>query len=88
MALDPRPPVVRRATLINVVAQHTYADVVLTGALIPRRQVVSNEKCNVCHGALGTTTGSNTLADAFHGGARNTVEACVLCHDQNRIRRR
>jgi OmcA/MtrC family decaheme c-type cytochrome len=45
---------------------------------------VSNDKCNVCHGALGTTSGSNTLANAFHGGARNTVEACVLCHDQNR----
>jgi hypothetical protein len=38
----------------------------------------------VCHGALGTTSGSNTLANAFHSGARNTVEACVLCHDQNR----
>jgi len=43
--------------------------------------VVSNEKCNVCHGALGTTTGSNTVAEAFHGGARNTVESCALCHD-------
>ena len=71
-------------SLINVVVQNTYADVALTGALKPRRQVVSNEKCNVCHGALGTTSGSNTLANAFHGGARHTVEACVLCHDQNR----
>ncbi len=82
-ALDPRPPV-SPPTLTNVVAQHTYADVVLSGPLTPRRQVVSNEKCNVCHGALGTTSGSNTLAEAFHGGARNTVEACVLCHDPNR----
>jgi len=70
---------------VNVVAQHTYADVVLSGALNPRRQIVSNEKCNVCHGALGTTSGSNTLANAFHGGARNTVEACMVCHDQNRM---
>ena len=46
--------------LINVVAQNTYADVVLTGTMNPRRQVVSNEKCSVCHAALGTTTGSNT----------------------------
>ena len=83
VALDPRPPVTPR-TLVNVVAQHTYADVVLSGPSNPRRQVVSNEKCNVCHGALGTTTGSNTQAEAFHGGARNTVESCVLCHDQNR----
>jgi hypothetical protein len=83
-AADPRPEVSPR-TLINVVAQHSYKDVVLSGAANPRRQVVSNEKCNVCHGALGTTSGSNTLAEAFHSGARNTVESCALCHDQNRV---
>ena len=82
-ATDPRPEVVPR-TLINTVAQHTYKDVVLSGTLQPRREVVSNDRCNVCHGALGTTSGSNTLAEAFHGGARNTVEACVVCHDANR----
>jgi OmcA/MtrC family decaheme c-type cytochrome len=85
-ALDPRPLASPPAS-INVVAQHTYADVVLSGAANPRRQVVSNEKCNVCHGALGTTTGSNSnpkKTEAFHSGARNTVEACSLCHDQNR----
>ena len=83
-ASDPRPEVTPR-TLVNVVVQHTYADVVLSGAANPRRQVVANQKCNVCHGALGTTTGSNTKAEAFHGGARNTVEACVICHDQGRF---
>jgi OmcA/MtrC family decaheme c-type cytochrome len=83
-AADPRPEV-SPTTLVNVVVQHTYSDVAISGALNPRRQVVSNDKCNVCHGALGTTSGSNTLAEAFHSGARNTVEACVLCHDQNRF---
>ena len=82
--IDPRPPVVP-TTLINVVAQNTFADVVLTGPMNPRRQVVSNEKCSVCHAALGTTTGSNTKAYAFHDGARHTVESCALCHDQNRM---
>ena len=82
-ATDPRPEVVPRE-LVNTVVQHTYHDLALTGAAIPRRVVVSNEKCNTCHGALGTTSGSNTLANAFHGGARNTVEACVMCHDPNR----
>lgn len=77
---DPRPEVQPR-TLINVVVQNTHKDFVISGAMNPRRQVVSNEKCNVCHGALGTTTGSNTVAEAFHGGARNTVESCALCHD-------
>jgi OmcA/MtrC family decaheme c-type cytochrome len=70
--------------LVNVVVQHANKDVALTGSLNPRRAVVSNEKCNVCHGALGTTSGSNTLANAFHSGARNTIEACTLCHDSNR----
>lgn len=83
-AADPRPPVVP-TTLVNVVVQHSYKDVALSGTLQPRREVVSNDKCNVCHGALGTTSGSNTLAEAFHGGARNTVEACVVCHDPNRM---
>jgi OmcA/MtrC family decaheme c-type cytochrome len=81
---DPRPEDTPR-TLINVVVQHANKDVLLSGELQPRRQVVSNEKCNVCHGALGTTSGSNTLADAFHSGARNTVESCNLCHDENRF---
>jgi OmcA/MtrC family decaheme c-type cytochrome len=36
----------------------------------PRRQVVSTEKCNSCHTAL-----------ALHGGNRNRVEQCVLCHN-------
>ncbi|MGZ8253332.1 MAG: multiheme c-type cytochrome, partial [Burkholderiaceae bacterium] len=83
-ALDPRPPVTP-TTLVNVVVQHSFADVTLSGSLTPRREIVSNDKCNVCHGALGTTSGSNTLANAFHGGARNTVESCALCHDQNRV---
>lgn len=71
----------------NVVVQHTFKDVLLSGnAMNPRRVIVSNEKCNVCHGALGTTSGSNSSAvdSAFHSGARNTVETCVVCHDANR----
>ena len=83
-ATDPRPEVVPRE-LVNTVVQHTFKDFAISGPVIPRREIVSNEKCNVCHGALGTTSGSNTLANAFHGGARNTVEACVMCHDVNRM---
>ena len=73
-------------TRVNTLVQNTHADFVISGtpAMPPRRQVVSNAKCNDCHGALGSTSGSNTLANAFHDGARNTVEACALCHDANR----
>lgn len=82
-SLEPRPAVVPEV-LVNVVVQHDFEDVALTGAVQQRRVIVSNDKCNACHGALGTTSGSNTLANAFHSGARNTVEACVVCHDANR----
>lgn len=73
-------------TTVSTLAQNTYADFVISGttAMPARRQVVSNDKCNACHGSLGATSGANTLANAFHGGARNTVEACVICHDANR----
>jgi OmcA/MtrC family decaheme c-type cytochrome len=83
-ATDPRPEVTPR-TLVNVVVQNTFKEFTISGALQPRRTVVATEKCNVCHGALGTTSGSNTLAEAFHGGARNIVEACVVCHDPNKV---
>jgi OmcA/MtrC family decaheme c-type cytochrome len=83
-ATDPRPEAVP-LELVNVVVQNTHVDIPLSGPLVPRRTIVANEKCNACHGALGTTSGANTLANAFHGGARNIVEACVMCHDPNRM---
>jgi OmcA/MtrC family decaheme c-type cytochrome len=83
-ATDPRPAVVP-TVLVNTVVQHAYQEVALSGTLQPRRSIVANEKCNACHSALGTTSASNTLANAFHSGARNLVEACVTCHDANRV---
>ena len=82
-ATEPRPEVVPRE-YVSTVVQHSHLELALSGTLAPRRTVVATEKCNACHGALGTTSGSNTLANAFHGGARDIVEACVLCHDVNR----
>ncbi len=38
----------------------------------PRRQVVSVAKCNNCHSFL-----------SLHGGNRNQIEQCVLCHNPN-----
>jgi len=82
-AADPRPVVPGK--FVNTVAQHTFKDLILSGPLQPRRVIVSNDKCNVCHGALGTTSGSNTADSAFHDGGRNTIEACAVCHDANRM---
>ena len=39
-------------------------------ALEPRRKVVDLAKCNSCHVNL-----------SLHGGSRNTIEACVTCHN-------
>ena len=83
-AANPRPPV-DGSSRVNTLAQNTFKEFAITGDLNPRRVIVSNDKCNACHGALGATSGSNTLANAFHSGARNTVEACVVCHDPNRM---
>jgi OmcA/MtrC family decaheme c-type cytochrome len=39
------------------------------GSATPRRQVVSQQKCNLCHGRLEE-----------HGRSRHNVEYCVFCH--------
>lgn len=39
-------------------------------AVTPRRKIVTTEKCNVCHASL-----------SLHGGSRNQIEQCVLCHN-------
>ncbi len=39
-------------------------------AVAPRRTVVAEANCNNCHVAL-----------SLHGGLRNNVEYCVLCHN-------
>ncbi len=70
---------------MNTGVQHAYTELALSGTLQARRSIVANEKCNVCHSALGAASGSNTLANAFHSGARTIVEACVVCHDANRV---
>jgi OmcA/MtrC family decaheme c-type cytochrome len=43
------------------------------GSLVqPRRTVVSLQNCNSCHSSLSA-----------HGGNRNQIEMCVLCHNPN-----
>jgi OmcA/MtrC family decaheme c-type cytochrome len=71
---------------INVSVQNTYKDVALdgTGPAVARRDIVSDDNCNLCHGLLGTGSGSNTLSNAFHSGARDSVLECPVCHDANR----
>jgi OmcA/MtrC family decaheme c-type cytochrome len=42
-----------------------------------RRQIVDNNKCLSCHGALG-------VAPTFHAGQRNDGQTCAFCHNPNR----
>lgn len=44
--------------------------VALSGAVTPRRTSVTTAKCNECHDAL-----------ALHGGQRQNIEECVICHN-------
>jgi OmcA/MtrC family decaheme c-type cytochrome len=82
--VNPRPEV-SPGVQANILVQHTSSELALSGALQARRTIVSNDKCNACHSNLGAASGSNTLANAFHSGGRDTVEACILCHDANRV---
>ena len=47
-----------------------------------RRQIVSNDACNNCHGILGLPLGAGDKPD-FHKGARNNSEGCAICHNAN-----
>jgi OmcA/MtrC family decaheme c-type cytochrome len=69
---------------VNVPVLNSYQEFALDGALQSRRVVVSDAKCNACHALLGTASGSNTLENAFHRGARNSVQSCPICHNANR----
>ena len=47
-----------------------------------RRQLVSNDNCNTCHGILGLPTGAGE-EPGFHKGVRNNSEICSVCHNAN-----
>lgn len=69
------------ANRIRVPVQNAFSEFSVDDSpLNPRRVVVSDAKCNSCHGLLGTATGSNTVANAFHRGERSSVVACPVCH--------
>ncbi|MGO9446645.1 MAG: OmcA/MtrC family decaheme c-type cytochrome [Thiobacillaceae bacterium] len=77
-----RVPVAPAAN-VNVPMRNQFVDFSLDGTGAARRIVVSNAACEACHGMLGTASGSNTLANAFHSGAGNSVAGCPICHDAN-----
>jgi OmcA/MtrC family decaheme c-type cytochrome len=49
-----------------------YYATVTDAEVMPRREVVTMDQCNVCHDTL-----------AFHGGQRFNVKECLICHRPN-----
>ena len=50
------------------------------------RDVVANTNCEACHRKLGGIPGLSGAEDAaaFHGGGRNNVQYCAVCHTEQR----
>ena len=64
-----------------------YDFIPATGAKAPSgREMADNGNCNSCHQKLGGIPGGNSDAQvaAFHGGGRNTIQYCVICHTEQR----
>ncbi len=71
-AVDPiQPKVVQEA------APNTLVTFTVDGsAPVARREVVGDEQCASCHGQF-------SVDFSVHGNLRNTLEACVVCHNPN-----
>jgi OmcA/MtrC family decaheme c-type cytochrome len=50
------------------------------------RDIVANANCENCHRKLGGIPGLSGAEDAagFHGGSRNNVQYCAVCHTEQR----
>jgi OmcA/MtrC family decaheme c-type cytochrome len=60
------------------------------GAVTTHRDITVTENCNACHSTLGGIPGDSAESSGagFHGGSRNNVEYCTVCHtDQRRYGR-
>lgn len=66
------PGTVLQATVRDLGMNKVLYFPVTDAKAVARRKVVSDEKCNSCHERL-----------FFHGGNRQTVEQCLLCHSPN-----
>jgi OmcA/MtrC family decaheme c-type cytochrome len=79
-------PAATSADLAYVPVKNAIFEVnIATGAAstaAARRQIVSNDACNNCHGILGLPTGSMENP-GFHKGVRNNAEGCSVCHNAN-----
>ncbi|MGZ3255880.1 MAG: multiheme c-type cytochrome, partial [Croceibacterium sp.] len=67
-----------------------YDFIPATGAAVTAtdasRDIVANANCEACHRKLGGIPGLSAAEDSagFHGGSRNDVQYCVVCHTSQR----
>ncbi|MGO9094365.1 MAG: OmcA/MtrC family decaheme c-type cytochrome [Bryobacteraceae bacterium] len=66
------PGMVNQQTVRDAGLNQVFYFSVDGSAVAARREVVSVDKCNSCHAFL-----------SLHGGNRNEIEQCVLCHNPN-----
>ena len=80
-------PAVNLARPVDVI----YDFVPATGAApaaSANRKMVANSNCESCHSTLGGLPGGDGSSLDFHGGGRNNIEYCMVCHtDQRRYGR-
>jgi OmcA/MtrC family decaheme c-type cytochrome len=65
-------PNTQQAATVRDVGQNVDLDFAITGKVVHRRAVVTTANCNQCHDRLEA-----------HGGIRNEISHCVLCHNPN-----
>ncbi len=87
----PRTPTTRdTSTSYTVPVKNVVSYVALTDPVaVPRRVVVSADKCNSCHGKFLGFSNATTAAPGWggHGGSRNDPQVCVICHNGNAMLR-
>jgi OmcA/MtrC family decaheme c-type cytochrome len=79
-------PAVPMTNPVNYIYNFIPATGVAVTASDMGREVVSTANCDTCHIKLGGVPGLSETADSagFHGGSRNDVAYCVVCHTEQR----
>src|SRR5450755_2476005 len=87
-------PTAVASSVAAVVMKHPvngiYDFIPATGAKVTAtdasREIVANTNCEACHRQLGGIPGLSVDEDSagFHGGSRNNVQYCVVCHTAQR----
>jgi OmcA/MtrC family decaheme c-type cytochrome len=70
---------------LRVPVQNQVKYFAMSGNAVERRQVVSAEKCNACHGRFIGYASLTTFNPGLgaHGANRNDPQVCVICHNGN-----